>query len=130
IFSVWSLLMWFNSELQVVYRAIELYGDDLVVVKTAYSATFSIICYCILVISFYFLFQYIRNIRHDLYKPTMWVLFFASFTVAAEIIKFIVPAWSSWLLSISVYCGFVGMIMLVILLRFKFFSIVPFARNM
>lgn len=130
LFALWSLLMWFNSDLQIIYRSIVLYEGELITVKTAYSTTFSIICYCIVAISFYFLFQYIRNIRHDLRKPTMWVLFFASFSVAVEIIRFANPVWSPRLFSLSVYCSFIGMIMLAILLRFKFFSIVPFARNM
>ncbi|WP_413406706.1 ATP-binding protein [Paenibacillus amylolyticus] len=130
LFALWSLLMWFNSELHMIYRSIKLHDGHLTTIKTGYSITFSMICYCIVAISFYLLFQYIRNIRGDLRKPIMWVLFFASFSVVFEIIRFVHPAWSPWLLSFTVYCSFIGMIMLVIVLRYKFFSIVPFARNM
>lgn len=130
LFVLWSLQMWFNSDLHTIYRSIELYDGHLVMTKTEYSIVFSIICFCIIAVCFYFLFQYIRNIRHDLRKPIMLVLFFASFSVVFEIIRFANPAWSPWLLSFTVYCGFIGMLMLAIVLRFKFFSIVPFARNM
>lgn len=128
-FALWSLLMWFDPELHMTYRTIELYNDQLITTKTVYSITFGIICYCIMAVCFYFLIQYVRHIRNDLRMPVMWVLFLASFSVVIEIIKFANPEWSSWLLSLTVYCGFIGMLMLVIILRYKFFNIVPIARN-
>ncbi|MDF2724228.1 MAG: two-component sensor histidine kinase, partial [Paenibacillus sp.] len=36
----------------------------------------------------------------------------------------------SWLMPLSVYCGFTGTLMLVIMLRIQFFSTVPIARNL
>ncbi|SFM28997.1 N-terminal 7TM region of histidine kinase [Paenibacillus sp. 1_12] len=129
LFSLWSLLMWLDPILHLTYRTIELYNDHLVTTRTVYSITFSIICYSIVAVCIYFLFQYVRNIRNDFRKPGMWVLFLASFPLILEIVKSVNPAWSSWLLPLSVYCGFTGMLMLVITLRIKFFSIVPFARN-
>ncbi|GGD97739.1 sensor histidine kinase [Paenibacillus nasutitermitis] len=129
-FALWSLLMWFDSDLHLIYRTIELIDGQLITKRTVYSMTFSMICYSIIVLCFYFLFHYIRNIRSDLRKPVMWVLFLASFSFIFEIIKFTNPHWSPWLLPLTVYCGFIGMFMLVIILRYKFFSIVPFARNM
>ncbi|QMV40965.1 sensor histidine kinase [Cohnella cholangitidis] len=128
-FALWSLLMWFDSELHMIYRAIELYNDHLVTTKTVYSITFTMICFCLVAVCYYFLIQYVRHIRNDLRKPVMWVLFFASFSVVFELIKFANPGWSPWLFSLTVYCGFIGMLMLVIILRYKFFSIVPIARN-
>ncbi|WP_256760485.1 ATP-binding protein [Cohnella sp. WQ 127256] len=130
VFALWSLLMWFDSDLHMIYRSIELYDGHLVTMKTVYSITFAMMCYSIVVVCMYFLFQYIRNIRHDLRKPVMWVLFLASFSFILEIVKYLNPEWSPWLLPLTVYCGFIGMLMLVIILRYKFFSIVPFARNM
>ncbi|MBP1994859.1 sensor histidine kinase [Paenibacillus eucommiae] len=129
-FTLWSLLMWFDADLHMIYRTIELYDGHLVTTRTVYSITFSIICYCIVLICFYFLVQYIRNIRNDLRKPVLWVLLLASFSFVFEIVKFASPGWLPWLLPLTVYCGFIGMVMLVIILRYKFFSIVPFARNM
>jgi signal transduction histidine kinase len=129
-FALWSLLMWSTSNPSLIYRTIAVMDGHLVTTRTMYSITFSIVCYSIVAICFYFLFQYIRNIRDDLRKPIMWVLFFASFTVVFEILRFLNPDWSRWLNSLTVYCGFIGMLMLVIMLRYKFFSIVPFARNM
>lgn len=128
-FALWSMLMWFNSDLHVIYRKIELYDGHLVTTKSIYSITFSMICYSILVVCFYFLIQYIRNIRKDLRIPGMWVLCLISFSVIIEIVRLVHPGWSSWLLPMSVYCGFLGMLGLIIILRYKFFSLVPYARN-
>jgi signal transduction histidine kinase len=129
VFALWSLLMWFNSELHLIYRTIELDAGHLVITRSVYSMTFSIICYCIVAVGIYFLFQYIRNIRNDFRKPGMWILFLSPLPLVLEIVKFVNPEWSSWLLPLSVYCGFTGMLMLMIILRSKFFSLVPIARN-
>jgi signal transduction histidine kinase len=129
VFVLWSLLSWFDSELHVIYRTIQLYNGHLVTTRTVYSVAFSVICYCILAGCLYFLFQYIRNIRNDFRKPGMWVLFLSTFPVVLEIIKLMNPDWSSWLLPLSVYCGFTGTLMMAIMLRIKFFSTVPIARN-
>ncbi|CAG7627070.1 Adaptive-response sensory-kinase SasA [Paenibacillus solanacearum] len=128
-FALWSMLMWFDSDLHVIYRKIELHDGHLVVAKTIYSITFSMICYSMLAVCFYFLFQYVRNIRKDMRSPGMWVLCLISISGIIEIVKLINPGWSSWLLPMSVYCSFLGMLVLIILLRYKFFSLVPFARN-
>ncbi|RXZ83769.1 hypothetical protein EBB07_05140 [Paenibacillaceae bacterium] len=129
LFPVWSLLMWFDADLHMIYRTIELVDGHLVTTRTAYSLTFSMICYIMVAASLYFLFQYMRNIRSDLRKPGMWILFLASFSFVLEIVKFANPQWSSWLLPLTVYCGFIGTLMLIIILRYRFFSLVPLARN-
>jgi signal transduction histidine kinase len=129
IFALWSLLSWFDPVLHVIYRAIELYNGHLITTRTIYSVAFSVACYSILAVCLYFLFQYIRSIRNDFRKPGMWVLFLSSFPLVLEIVKLMNPEWSSWLLPLSVYCGFTGTLMLVITLRIKFFSTVPIARN-
>lgn len=129
VFALWSLLVWFDSQHHLIFRTIELYDGELVVTRTAYSILFSMICYCIIAVCIYFLFQYIRNIRSDFRKPGIWILILGSLPLVLETAKFVKPEWSSWLLPLSVYCGFTGMLMLVIILRSKFFSIVPIARN-
>ncbi|NOU62559.1 hypothetical protein GC096_00675 [Paenibacillus sp. LMG 31461] len=129
LFALWSMLMWFDSDLHVIYRKIELYNGHLLTTKTIYSITYAMICYSILATCFYFLFQYLRNIRKDLRTPGMWVLFLISFSFIIEIVKLVNSEWSSWLLPMSVYCGFLGMLVLIIILRYKFFSLTPFARN-
>jgi signal transduction histidine kinase len=128
-FALWSLLIWFDPVLQLTYRTVELYDGHLVTTRTPYSIAFIIICYSILAVCIYLLFQYIRNIRNDFRKPGMWVLFLSSLPLVLEIVKSVNPGWSSWLLPLSVYCGFTGMLMLLITLRLKFFSAVPIARN-
>ncbi|MCQ6563452.1 ATP-binding protein [Paenibacillus mendelii] len=129
VFALWSLLSWLDPKLHMIYRMIELFNGHLVTTRTVYSAAFSIVCYCLVVVCLYFLFQYVRSIRNDFRKPGMWVLFLSSFPLILEIVKFVNPEWSSWMLPLSVYCGFIGTIMLIITLRIKFFSTVPIARN-
>jgi signal transduction histidine kinase len=128
-FALWSLLSWFDSELHMIYRSVELVNDHLVTVRTVYSVSFSLLCYSMIAACLYFLFQYIRNIRNDFRKPGMWVLFLSTFPFLLDIVKFMKPDWSPWLLPLSVYCGFTGTLMLVITLRIKFFAILPFART-
>lgn len=129
VFALWSLLMWFDPDLHIIYLTIELNDGHLVTTRTVYSRAFSIICYSVVAICMYFLFRYVRNIRSDYRKPGMWILLLSSFPFVLEMIKFMNPEWSSWLLPLSVYCGATGTIMLVITLRIKFFSTVPIARN-
>ncbi|NHN31320.1 sensor histidine kinase [Paenibacillus agricola] len=129
VIALWSLLMWFDPELHLTYRTIELYNGHLVTTRTVYSTTFIVICYSSLAVCIYFLFQYVRNIRTDFRKPGMWVLGLSSLPLVFEIMKSVKPEWSTWLLPLSVYCGFTGMLMLVIILRIKFFATIPIARN-
>ncbi|WP_217593806.1 ATP-binding protein [Cohnella sp. GbtcB17] len=128
-FALWSTLSWLDHWLHVIYRSTALEGGQLITVKSPYSAVFGLVCYAILAVCLYFLFQYLRSIRGDFRKPGLWVLFLSTFPIVLEIGKWIRPDWSSWLLPLSVYCGFTGTLMLAIMLRIKFFSTVPIARN-
>lgn len=67
-FALWSLQMWFDSDLHMIYRTVELIDDHLVTTKTVYSITFSMICFCLVAVCYYFLLQYVRHIRNDLRK--------------------------------------------------------------
>ncbi|QNK58674.1 ATP-binding protein [Paenibacillus sp. PAMC21692] len=129
-FALWSTQMWLDPKLHWIYRSIELVDGQLAITRTAYSMSFTLFCFLLLAGSLFALFQYMRNIRSDLRKPGMWVLFLSSFSFVLEIVKFANPQWSSWLLPLTVYCGFLGSLMLIIILRSKFFSLVPFARNL
>lgn len=129
IVAIWSLMSWLDPVLHVIYRTIELDNGHLITQRTIYSISFSVICYSVLAVCLYLLFQYIRSIRNDFRKPGMWVLFLSTFPLMLEIVKLMNPDWSSWLLPLSVYCGFTGTLMLAITLRIKFFSTVPIARN-
>lgn len=129
VFALWSLLSWLDPVLHMIYRTVELDNGHLMTTRTIYSAAFSITCYSVIAACLYFLFQYVWNIRNDFRKPGMWILFLGSFPLILEIAKLMNPEWSSWLLPLSVYCGFTGTLMLIITLRIKFFSTVPIARN-
>lgn len=128
-FAIWSMLSWLDPWLHVIYRSTALEGGQLITVRSPYSVVFGLVCYAILAVCLYFLFQYLRNIRGDFRKPGLWVLFLSTFPIVLEMGKLIRPDWSSWLLPLSVYCGFTGTLMLAIMLRIKFFSTVPVARN-
>lgn len=129
VFMFWSLLSWFDFKLHVIYRSMELTDGHLITARSVYSVVFGLVCYGIIMTCLYLLFQYLRNIRSDLRRPGMWVLFLSTFPFVLEIAKLVQPQWSSWLLPLSVYCGFTGTLMLVITVRIKFLSILPFART-
>ncbi|MFC3799205.1 ATP-binding protein [Cohnella sp. GCM10012308] len=128
-FAAWSSLSWLDPWLHVIYRSVTLEDGQLMTVRSPYSAVFGVICYAALAVCLYFVYQYLRNIRGDFRKPGMWVLFLSTFPIVLEIVRLARPAWSSWLHPLSVYCGFTGTLMLAIMLRIKFFSTVPIARN-
>ncbi len=130
VFALWSTQMWLDADLHWIYRSIELVDGHLETRRTAYSLSFTMFCFIILAASLFALLQYMRNIRGDLRKPGIWVLFLATFLIVLEVIKFANPQWSTWLLPLTVYCGFIGSLMLIIILRSRFFSLVPFARNL
>jgi signal transduction histidine kinase len=129
IVALWSLLSWLDPQLHVIYHSVELDNGYLMTTRTLYSMAFSVVCYCVLAVCLFLLFQFLRSIRNDFRKPGMWVLFLSTFPLVLEIVKLLKPDWSSWLLPFSVYCGFTGAVMLVITLRIKFFNTVPIARN-
>lgn len=129
--ALWSLMSWLDSKFHLVYRMIELdHNGHLATERTVYSMAFSVVLFGLLAVCLYDLFQYIRSIRSDFRKPGMWVLFLSTFPVIFEMARLIRPEWSSWMQPLSVYCGFTGALMLAIMLRIKFFSTVPFARNL
>ena len=102
IFVLWSLLSWFDFELHVIYRSVDLVDGHLATARTVYSISFSLVCCGIIAACLYFLFQYVRNIRNDFRKPGMWVLFLSTFPFVLEIAKLMKPDWSPWLLPLSV----------------------------
>jgi hypothetical protein len=108
IVALWSLLSWLDPQLHVVYRSVELDNGYLITTRTLYSMAFSVVCYCVLAVCLFLLFQFLRSIRNDFRKPGMWVLFLSTFPLVLEIVKLLKPDWSSWLLPFSVYCGFTG----------------------
>lgn len=130
VFVLWSAQMWLPAGWNPIYHTIEHADGLLRVTRTSYSLVFSVVCFMLVAGCIYLLAQYVRNIRTDLRKPGMWVLALGSILFVLEILKFASPQWSSWLLPLTVYCGFVGSLMLIIFLRYKFFPLIPFARNL
>ena len=129
IFSIWILLIWFNPYLHIVYYTNELVDGQLMRVRTIYANIFNIFCYSSLAVCIYLLFRYVWSIRNDFRRPGIVVLLLCSLPLILEIIRFSQPQWSTWLGTLSVFCAMTGMIIILIILRTKFFSIVPIAKN-
>ena len=129
IFILWTLLLWFDSYLHIVFNTVELYDGQLVTTRTIYATIFNVFCYSSLAVCFYFVFRYLKTMRKDLRKPGLWVLLLASLPLVLEMIRFYQPHWSPWLGPLSILCGMTGMLMLLITFRYKLFSIVPIAKD-
>jgi len=129
VFIFWALLIWFDPYLHIVFYSVELYDGQLVTTRTIYGSIYNIFCYISLTVCFYLLFRYAFSIRTDLRKPGILILMLARFPFVLEIIRFTKPQWSSWLGPLSILCGMSGTVALLIVLRYKFFSIVPIAKN-
>jgi len=129
IFIIWILLIWFDPYLHIVYYTNELVDDQLMRVRTIYANIFNVFCYSSLAVCIYLLFRYVWSIRNDFRRPGIVVLLLCSLPLILEIIRFSQPQWSTWLGTLSVFCAMTGMIIILIILRTKFFSIVPIAKN-
>lgn len=129
LFALGALMVWLDPFLHVMYRSIELHEGQLVRTRTVYSTLFNMVCYSVVIGALYYLLHYVRNISREFRTPGIWVIVLMSLPLVFEVIKFIRPEWSSWLVPLSVYCSFTGSLMLIITLRHKFFALVPIARN-
>ncbi|MGE7113005.1 ATP-binding protein [Lysinibacillus sp. NPDC047702] len=129
IFIIWILLIWFDSYLHIVYYTNELVDGRLMRIRTIYANVFNIFCYSSLAVCIYLLFRYVWLIRNDFRRPGIVVLLLCSLPLIFEIIRFSQPQWSTWLGTLSVFCAMTGMIIILIILRTKFFSIIPIAKN-
>ncbi|WP_313894259.1 ATP-binding protein [Psychrobacillus sp.] len=129
VFILFSLCTWFDSYLHIVFYTVELIDGQLITTRTIYSNIFNILCYSSIAVSIYLLFRYVWTIHIDLRKPGILVLLFASIPFVLEIIRFANPQWSTWIGTLSTLCGMTGTLMLLVILRYKFFSIIPVAKN-
>ncbi|MFC3799181.1 histidine kinase N-terminal 7TM domain-containing protein [Cohnella sp. GCM10012308] len=129
LFALWSLLVWTNPLHHLLYARTILRGGHLEVDKTNLSLSFNIACYLLLAACIFFLFDYLRHIRRDIRTPGMWLLLCGCIPSVMEVVKLTNPGFTPWILPASVYCGFFGMTMLWIVIRYRLFSIVPLARS-
>ncbi|WP_168735988.1 sensor histidine kinase [Cohnella fermenti] len=129
IFVFWSILVWTNPYHHLIFGKIELDQGHLAVSKTVYSLAFTLICYLLVAACVFYLFVYLRRVRPELRKPGMLLVLCGCIPAATEAAKSVYPGFAPWLLPISVYCGFAGMTMLWIVIRYRMFSVVPLARN-
>lgn len=129
VFVLWSLLIWTNPYHRLLFWNIELNEGHLEISKTVYAIAFNIICYLIIAACVFYLFVYLRRVRPELRKPGIWLILCGCIPAATEIAKSAYSGFTPWLLPISVYCGFLGMTMLWIVIRYRMFSVVPLARN-
>ncbi|MEF3310732.1 histidine kinase N-terminal 7TM domain-containing protein [Paenibacillus sp. GYB004] len=129
IFVLWSLLIWTNPYHQLLFWNIELDRGHLEISKTVYAIAFTIICYLIIAVCVFYLFVYLRRVRPELRKPGIWLVLCGCIPASTEVVKSLYSGFTPWLLPVSVYCGFLGMAMLWIVIRYRMFSVVPLARN-
>ncbi|WP_042478167.1 sensor histidine kinase [Bacillus ndiopicus] len=129
IFIFWLLLIWLNPYLHIVYHTSTLVDGQLLTVRTLYASSFNIFCYAILTICFYHLYSYVRTIRSDFRKPGMFVLLLTSLPFVLEMIRFANPKWSTQLGTLSTFCSVTGLLILIIILKTKFFAIVPITKH-
>lgn len=129
IFALWSVLIWTNPYHQLLFWSIELDQGHLKVSKTVYSLAFNIVCYLILAACVFYLFVYLRRVRPEIRTPGIWLILCGCIPALTEVAKFIYSDLEPWLLPISVYCGFAGMTMLWLVVRYRMFSVVPLARQ-
>ncbi|RKN84037.1 histidine kinase N-terminal 7TM domain-containing protein [Paenibacillus ginsengarvi] len=129
VFALWSLLLWTNPYHHLLFWNIELDQGHLEVSKTVYSIAFNIICYLMIAVCVFYLFVYLRRVRPELRKPGIWLVLCGCIPAATEVAKSFYSGFTPWLLPISVYCGFLGMTMLWVVIRYRMFSVVPLARN-
>jgi len=128
-FALWAVLIWTNPHHRLLFWRIELSDGHLEVSKTVYAIAFNVICYLLIAVCVFYLFVYLRRIRPELRKPGTWLVLCGCIPAATEIAKSAHLNFSPWLLPISVYCGFIGMAMLWLVIRYRMFSVVPLARQ-
>ncbi|MFC4598800.1 histidine kinase N-terminal 7TM domain-containing protein [Cohnella hongkongensis] len=129
IFVLWSVLIWTNPYHHLLFWNIELNQGHLEVSKTVYSLAFNIICYLIVAACVFYLFVYMRRVRPEIRTPGIWLILCGCIPALTEVAKFVYSDFAPWLLPISVYCGFAGMTMLWLVIRYRMFSVVPLARQ-
>lgn len=129
IFILWSSLVWLDPQFHLIFNSVELINSTLITTRTIYSKLFTMMCFLVLVYCFYLLIQYIKNIHIQFQKTGRWVLVLAFIPVIVEIIKFIYPTFSNVIFTFSAFSSFSGLIMLIIVLKNKFFTVSPIARH-
>jgi len=129
VFALWVLLVWSDPFTGWINKSAVVADGQLVVEKSALAIALNLIAYGILALCAFFLVLYLRRSRPEIRKIGMWLIAVGSLAFFTEIVKTSNPALSSWLLPVSAYSGFCAMVMLLIIMRHRLFSIVPLARD-
>lgn len=129
VFIFWALLIWLDPYLHIVYNTVELAAGQLVTTRTIYASIFNVICYSLLIISFFRLLIYVWTIHKNFRRPGLLILLLAILPLLLEIIRFSNPQWSYWIGPFSTFCGLTGTLALLIILKYRIFAIVPIAKN-
>jgi signal transduction histidine kinase len=129
-FFVWTAVIWSDMRFHLVYQSLVLHRDVLISTRTVYATVFQLLCFSILAGCVYYLARYFRTVRTDIRNGALWVIILGSFLVVLEILKLTMTDWKAWLLPMSVYFGFIGVLMLAMVYKYKLFSIVPIARDL
>ena len=128
-FAGWAIVIATDFRTGLIYAGNQLVDGHLETVRTPLALSVNLLCFTIIAIGLVFVVRYIRSARPEVRKAGMWVLVLCCVPVLFELAKLTVPGLQSWLLPFSVYTGFLGMIMLWLIVRNRLFSIVPMARQ-
>jgi|GEM_PF-398866 len=125
----WAIVVATDFRTGLIYASKQLVNGHLETVRTPLALSVNLLCFTIIATGLVFVVRYIRSARPEVRKAGMWVLVLCCIPVLFELAKLTVPDLQIWLLPISVYTGFLGMIMLWLVVRNRLFSIVPMARQ-
>lgn len=128
-FISWAILIGTDFRTGLIHASKQLVDGHLVTVRTPLALSFTLLCFMIIAIGLVFVIRYILGARPEVRKAGMWVLLLCTVPVLFEVAKLVAPTLMPWLLPISVYTGFHGLIMLWLIIRYQLFSIVPMARQ-
>lgn len=129
LFTIWALLIWTNPYHHLLFEHIELNQGHLEISKSVFAIAFNMICYLIIAVCLFYLFVYLQRVRPELRVPGVLLLLCSCIPLLTEVTKSAYPDLTPWLLPISVYCGFIGMTMFWLVVRYRIFSVVPLARQ-
>lgn len=125
---LFTVLNWGDAKWHVMNQSVSLIDGQLVIIRTSLANAYILFFYLIILLCMIGLIAFMNSIRREIRTPGIFVLFFGSFPVLVEFIRFSRPELH-WLLPVTVYCGFTGMIMLIIIYRHKLFTNIPISRN-
>lgn len=128
-FVVWATLNWGDTRLHLIYESVTLRNDQLIMTKSGFAVGYSLLYLSLYILCMFGILMYVRTIRSEIRTPALFIILFGLMPPSVEMLRLWQPELSPWLQPAAVYCGFTGMLMLILLYRHKLFVNVPISRN-